>query len=123
MKIYNAAFENGISLSQIDSALGYSDGTSAQWAENMGLPAFANGGNFGGGVRVVGERGPELELTGPSRIISNNDLMSGLSKDAGNNESDGKMNMILSKMQLFLDRIYRQQQQWTADALNVRVVV
>ena len=34
---------------------------------------FALGGYFSGGVRMVGERGPELEMTGPSRIMSNND--------------------------------------------------
>src|SRR5690606_8676543 len=32
--------------------------------------AFATGGLHGGGLRLVGERGPELELTGPSRIFS-----------------------------------------------------
>lgn len=31
---------------------------------------FQGGGHFGGGVRVVGERGPELEFTGPSRIYN-----------------------------------------------------
>ena len=31
---------------------------------------FAMGGSFGGGLRMVGERGPELEATGPSRIFS-----------------------------------------------------
>ena len=35
--------------------------------------AFALGGYFAGGLRMVGERGPELEMTGPSRIMSNND--------------------------------------------------
>lgn len=34
---------------------------------------FALGGYFAGGLRMVGERGPELEMTGPSRIMSNND--------------------------------------------------
>jgi uncharacterized protein (TIGR02594 family) len=29
---------------------------------------FANGGFHGGGLRLVGERGPEIEATGPSRI-------------------------------------------------------
>lgn len=38
------------------------------------VPGFANGGMFGGGLRMVGERGPELEITGPSRIIPNNQL-------------------------------------------------
>ena len=32
---------------------------------------FADGGEFGGGWRLVGEQGPELEYTGPSRIYSN----------------------------------------------------
>lgn len=31
--------------------------------------AFASGGDFGGGWRLVGENGPELEATGPSRIF------------------------------------------------------
>lgn len=35
------------------------------------VPQFASGGLHMGGVRVVGERGPELEFTGPSRIYSN----------------------------------------------------
>jgi hypothetical protein len=34
---------------------------------------FALGGYHSGGVRMVGERGPELEMTGPSRVMSNND--------------------------------------------------
>lgn len=36
-----------------------------------GIPAFAQGGLHSGGLRLVGERGPELEYTGPSRIYSN----------------------------------------------------
>lgn len=36
-----------------------------------GVPAFATGGMHSGGWRVVGENGPELEYTGPSRIFSN----------------------------------------------------
>ncbi len=32
---------------------------------------YASGGYHPGGIRVVGERGPELEFTGPSRIFSN----------------------------------------------------
>lgn len=35
---------------------------------SIGSPSFARGGSFGGGARLVGERGPELEITGPSRI-------------------------------------------------------
>lgn len=35
-----------------------------------GTPAFASGGFHSGGLRLVGENGPELESTGPSRIWS-----------------------------------------------------
>ena len=48
------------------------------------VPGFARGGRHSGGLRIVGERGPELEATGPSRIIPNNQLMSSL----GNHQSD-----------------------------------
>ena len=35
-----------------------------------GVPAFAAGGVHAGGLRIVGENGPELEVTGPSRIYN-----------------------------------------------------
>lgn len=34
------------------------------------LKGYASGGDFGGGWRIVGERGSELEATGPARIFS-----------------------------------------------------
>ncbi len=34
------------------------------------VAAFVKGGDHSGGLRLVGERGPELEVTGPSRIFS-----------------------------------------------------
>ena len=40
------------------------------------IPGFAAGGMFNGGPRIVGESGPELEVTGPSRIYSNRDTAS-----------------------------------------------
>ncbi len=36
----------------------------------ISIPGFAAGGDFGGGLRLVGENGPELEMTGPSRIFN-----------------------------------------------------
>ncbi len=47
-----------------------------QWAsaadkeamKQRGIPAFAAGGFHSGGLRLVGENGPELEVTGPARI-------------------------------------------------------
>lgn len=44
------------------------------------LLGFAGGGDHGGGWRVVGEKGPELEATGPSRIFTadqTRDILSG----------------------------------------------
>jgi hypothetical protein len=35
-----------------------------------GIPAFATGGLHSGGMRLVGENGPELEVTGPARIFN-----------------------------------------------------
>lgn len=42
----------------------------AQVRELGGIPAFARGGAHRGGARIVGERGWEIETTGPSRIHS-----------------------------------------------------
>ena len=36
----------------------------------VGFKAFADGGLHSGGLRLVGELGPELEATGPARIYS-----------------------------------------------------
>ena len=54
---------------------------SEEWAEaikriygifrGIGAPRFASGGAHAGGWRIVGEQGPELEYTAPSRIYSN----------------------------------------------------
>jgi hypothetical protein len=40
-------------------------------SRGIAIPHFAGGGDHPGGLRLVGERGPELEFTGPSRIMSN----------------------------------------------------
>ncbi len=42
-------------------------------------PSFAGGGYHAGGLRLVGERGPELEFTGPSHILSASDTATLLS--------------------------------------------
>jgi tape measure domain-containing protein len=40
------------------------------YARRLGIPGFADGGDFAGGWRLVGERGPELEAVGPARYWS-----------------------------------------------------
>jgi hypothetical protein len=49
----------------------------------FGFLGFADGGDFGGGLRLVGERGPELEVTGPSRIFNANQTKQILSGGGG----------------------------------------
>ncbi len=50
-------------------------------SKSSDLPAFASGGTHAGGWRIVGERGPELEYTGPSQIISSQQSAKMLNED------------------------------------------
>ena len=50
--------------------------TKANAGKYLGIPGYASGGDFGGGLRLVGENGPELEVTGPSRIFNANQTAS-----------------------------------------------
>lgn len=63
------------------SIAGERDALSAFASERNKLPKFANGGFHRGGLRIVGERGPELERTGASQITSNNDLKKAIGND------------------------------------------
>lgn len=49
------------------------------------VPGFASGGDFGGGLRIVGERGMELEATGPARIFNADQTRQILSGGGGDN--------------------------------------
>jgi lambda family phage tail tape measure protein len=53
-----------------------------------GIPGFAAGGSFGGGLRLVGENGPELEVTGPSRIYNANQTAAMLKGGNGREAAD-----------------------------------
>jgi tape measure domain-containing protein len=76
--------QHGVSWSDVGNALMNS-------AEANGkVPGFASGGDFGGGWRIVGENGPELEATGPARIFNaqqTSSLMSRLTSPASNNDA------------------------------------
>ena len=61
----------------------------AKLFEDHDIPAFARGGIFAGGLRLVGEEGPELEVTGAARIYSagqTRDMLSQLAGGGGNAE-------------------------------------
>jgi len=53
-----------------DAVLAAVDGALALTERKVTLPRFAAGGDHLGGLRLVGERGPELEVTGPARIFN-----------------------------------------------------
>jgi len=53
-----------------DGQLSWAEGDYEKWAKQEGIPGFASGGSHRGGLRLVGENGPELEVTGPSRIYN-----------------------------------------------------
>src|SRR5690606_7457267 len=56
---------------------------SAIGRELQGLPGFASGGQHSGGWRIVGERGPELEATGPARYFTAAQTQRMLAGDGG----------------------------------------
>ena len=62
---------NAVTVAELTQAgTGWAD---IEWMLNNGYKGFANGGLHMGGLRLVGERGPELEVTGPARYWSFND--------------------------------------------------
>lgn len=69
---------NDLNVFRINSAL---EGLRDRIRSAGGVPEFADGGMHTGGMRIVGERGPELEMTGASRIISNADTRDLLGSD------------------------------------------
>ncbi|MFT3816029.1 MAG: hypothetical protein QM750_00115 [Rubrivivax sp.] len=52
------------------SVLGAQASVASSVLSNLRVPGFAAGGDFGGGLALVGERGPELVLTGAARIYN-----------------------------------------------------
>jgi hypothetical protein len=80
LKFWQEAAKTGLSVADIRKEFLVSD----EFKKMNKVPGYAAGGDHGGGLRLVGENGPELEVTGPSRIISNNDLMARLSNPQDN---------------------------------------
>jgi hypothetical protein len=73
--LLNAAAMLGVGTSgktgaQIQQEVSNASGMAVRLDNATRAQQFAMGGMFGGGFRMVGERGPEIEATGPSRIFS-----------------------------------------------------
>lgn len=81
--------KKGISTDQAAYVLGMSRAELLERFASVGIPAFAAGGMHSGGLRVVGERGWELEATGPARIWNQQQL--GQALGGGNAELIAEM--------------------------------
>lgn len=112
-------FEAGALLTVIDGSI---QGAFERYGNNyFGLPQFAEGGDFGGGLRIVGENGPELEATGSSRIYNASQTAEILS--GGSNVADQIANL-RSEMKTSLYAIAKntgkttdQLQRWDGDGM------
>jgi hypothetical protein len=91
------------------------------WKGNKGTTTatFAAGGLHTGGIRVVGERGPELEMTGPARYMSNANLASMMNNGSGEEikalreENKVQMRALVSLQ----SRMTRLLERWDGDGL------
>lgn len=84
--LLNAIKGAGGSLSDLSALSGLYESDWRKAAESVGMPAFAGGGLHSGGIRLVGERGPEIEVTGPARYWSSAQTQAMLSGAGGNDE-------------------------------------
>ena len=66
VKHWTDRIKSGTSLLELQQALS----AAAAGAAAPKIPAFASGGFHSGGLRIVGENGPELEATGSARIFN-----------------------------------------------------
>lgn len=88
-------------------------------ASLMSTNSFAAGGLHSGGMRMVGERGPELEMTGPARYMSNATLASLM----GNNSNEEvkqlreENRVQLRAMVSLQNRMTKVIEQWNGDGL------
>jgi hypothetical protein len=97
----DAISRGAATTADLEFALWAANAENRAWFESQ-IPGFANGGSFGGGLRVVGERGAELEMTGASRIMSNADLMRAL---GANMELSAEMKAMHYDMMIGLNQI------------------
>jgi len=63
------------------------------------VQALSTGGNHLGGLRIVGEDGPELEATGPSRIYNANQTMKLLSGGSDSSETVAELRQLRAEME------------------------
>ncbi|MFG0610899.1 tape measure protein [Delftia sp. WSY_14] len=90
----------GATLSDMEALSGL---YARDWAEveritGIKLPAFASGGMHAGGLRVVGERGWEVEATGPARYWNQKQLGQAMRGSEGSSESAALIAALLAEV-------------------------
>lgn len=96
--------------------------TAANLSAYYGVPVgtYANGGLHSGGLRVVGENGPELEATGPSRIYNANQLGNMMSGGATAEEVRAlrdELKVVMFQIAKNTGKTSDQLQRWDGDGL------
>ncbi|OZI31731.1 phage tail protein [Bordetella genomosp. 10] len=69
------------------------------------VAAFAAGGDHAGGLRLVGENGPELEVTGPSRIFNAQQTQSILADSRDQGEMIAALHSLLREQQALREEL------------------
>lgn len=85
-EIAETAIKYGVTQKDLAAASGYTDHDVRKTFEGLGIPAYANGGDHAGGLRLVGEKSWEIEATGPSRIWNPQQLGDALRGGGGGND-------------------------------------
>lgn len=89
-----AARQYGVGTRDLAIASGYSEADIEALLAGQNVPRFESGGYHSGGLRLVGEQGAELEVTGPSRIFNANqtaNMLNGLGSDNGSIQQELSM--------------------------------
>jgi hypothetical protein len=104
----------------VNSYTGGSGGAGGFSGINPNIKPFANGGFHSGGLRIVGENGPEIEATGPSRIYNSNQL----SNAFGGNATAAEVRAMRDELRLAMYQIakntgksYDLMNRWDGDGL------
>jgi hypothetical protein len=109
-QLLDAVKETGASLDDVAKAYGTSIDAIRQNLIAGGakdVPWFANGGLHAGGLRVVGERGWELEATGPARIWNQSQLGKALAMGMSSEPEDDEFAISMESVAEELDNIRR----------------
>jgi hypothetical protein len=83
-----------------DALVSIESGIQAFLSAGGRIPQFANGGYHSGGLRIVGENGPELEATGPARIFNGNQISVGDTSELRNEVSQMRVELSTALIQI-----------------------